>query len=268
MVITPDSQRPDAASTGAYPTLGTAPGWPLRRRAGYLHSSGRWEAPPASGPGLAVRWAALTGGSCCRAPPSRVRRPRPASVAALLLSAASTVPSMAWPRGDSDERPEVPSLRQRPDADVRRPRHVTAVRELPRGRPARPGRGFLPPARADLLVVPAGPAAGVPHGRGHLQPLRVLLLLLRLLGGAREAVRAVRRRPARPRQGLLRGRGRQQRRLPPAARARPAASGASASSRRRTSRRWPGPRASTRSASSSARRRAPRWPPTTARPTW
>ena len=69
--------------------------------------------------------------------------------------------------------------------------------------------------------MPASPAAGVPHGRGHLQPLRVLLLVLRLLGGAREAVRAVRRRPARPGRGLLRGRGRQQRRLPPAARARP-----------------------------------------------
>ena len=63
-------------------------------------------------------------------------------------------------------------------------------------------------------------------------------------------------------------RGGQQRRLPAAALRRRAASRCSASSRRPTSPRWPGPRGSAPRSSSSAPRPAPRWPPSTAGPTW
>ena len=75
--------------------------------------------------------------------------------------------------------------------------------------------------------------------------LRLLLVLQRLLGGAR---RALRRREAVERLGLgprlVRRRGRQQRRLPAAARRRARASAPSASSRPPTSPRWPWRRAS------------------------
>ena len=48
-------------------------------------------------------------------------------------------------------------------------------------------RDLLPAARADLHRVPPGAAARLHPGRGHLQPLRVLLLVQRLLGRARQA---------------------------------------------------------------------------------
>ena len=77
----------------------------------------------------------------------------------------------------------------RAHAHVRRPRDVAAVRELPGRGPARPGRGLLPAPRAGLRAVPARPAPGLHRGRGHLQRLRLLLLVLRLVGAAREGVR-------------------------------------------------------------------------------
>ena len=88
-----------------------------------------------------------------------------------------------------------------------------------RGGPARSGRGVLPPARADLLAcllvqLPAYLPARTSSATMRTSPRTPTL------GGAREAVRTVRRRPARPRRGLLRGRGLQQRRLPTPARAR------------------------------------------------
>ena len=50
-------------------------------------------------------------------------------------------------------------------------------------------RDVLPAACPDLRELPAGPAARVHPAGGHLLRLRVLLLLLRLLGGARPPVR-------------------------------------------------------------------------------
>ncbi len=94
------------------------------------------------------------------------------------------------------------------------------MRELPRGRPARPGRGLLPAARPDLRRVPSRPAARLPLGRGDLQPLRLLLVVQRLVGRSRQALRRRCRGEAGTRSRLLRRRGREQRRLPAAARRR------------------------------------------------
>src|SRR6266511_1078479 len=65
--------------------------------------------------------------------------------------------------------------------------------------------------------MPAGAATAVRSGRGDLLRLRVLLVVLGLLGGARQAVRRGDGRPARARPRLPRHRGGQQRRVPAAA---------------------------------------------------
>ncbi len=164
--------------------------------------------------------------------------------------------------------PPVPAVCGRADRDVRRPRHVAAVRELPGGRPARPRRDLLPAARAHLLAVPAGAAPGLHRRRGHLQPLRLLLVVQRLVGGPRRPLRRRRGRAAGAR-GPTRSWSRW-----PATTATcsstwwPGASGRSASSRRPTWPRRPWPRACPPRCCSSARRPGPRWPPSTARPTW
>ncbi len=87
---------------------------------------------------------------------------------------------------------------------------------------ARPGRDLLPAARADLRDVPAGPAAGLHRRGGHLQRLRLLLVVLRLVGRATPRTFVEDGgRPARAGRRLLHGRGGQQRRLPAAAQRRP-----------------------------------------------
>src|SRR4051794_7456185 len=52
---------------------------------------------------------------------------------------------------------DVPSLRLRARAHLRRPRRVAALRELPVGRRARPDGAVLPAPRTALLRVPARP---------------------------------------------------------------------------------------------------------------
>ena len=80
------------------------------------------------------------------------------------------------------------------------------------------GETFYPASRAGVPGVPARAAARVHPGRGHLQRLRVLLVVLRLLGRAREALRGASGRAARTGARLVRGGGGQQRRLPAPAR--------------------------------------------------
>ena len=114
----------------------------------------------------------------------------------------------------------VPLLRRAAAPHVRRPRHVAAVRELRAGRARQRDGAVLPAAREGLRELPARAARGVRHRRGHLQRVRVLLLVLGLLGRARPRVRgdgdrALRARPGQPGHG-----GREQRRLPAAPRRR------------------------------------------------
>ncbi len=73
---------------------------------------------------------------------------------------------------------------------------------------------LLSAARAAVRVVPARAAARVRVRGAHLLRLRLLLLVLRLLGGARQAVRRHDDRAARPDPGQPGDRGREQRRLP------------------------------------------------------
>src|SRR5207302_1259566 len=79
----------------------------------------------------------------------------------------------------------VPPLRRLPAGDLRRPRHVAALRELPQRRPARSGRAVLPATRSDLHGLPARPARGLRPRHGDLPRLRVLLVLFGQLGRAR-----------------------------------------------------------------------------------
>ena len=124
--------------------------------------------------------------------------------------------------GELHVRPAMPSLRGRADPHVRRPRHVAAVRELPRRRPARTdGETFYPLHVRVCDRVPAGAAAR------RTSPPRTSSATTRT--SRRTATRGSRTPPtsstapstrlgARP--GLVRGRGGQQRRLPAAARRR------------------------------------------------
>src|SRR6478672_1085446 len=95
------------------------------------------------------------------------------------------------------EQSSLPAVLDRAHAHVRGPRDVAPLRELPGRRPARRGGDLLPPARAGLSRVPAGAAARVHPGRGHLQRLRLLLVVLRLVGAARGEVRRPGRVPPR-----------------------------------------------------------------------
>ena len=62
---------------------------------------------------------------------------------------------------------------------------------------ARPTRDLLPAARPPVLVLPPRAVAGVRVGRGDLLRLRLLLVVLRFLGGPRQAVRRLHDRAAR-----------------------------------------------------------------------
>ena len=105
-------------------------------------------------------------------------------------------------------------------AQLPRPRRHAAVRAVPHRRGRRGAGAHLPAARAGVRPLPAGPDPAADHARGDLHRVRLLLLLLDLLGRARAAVRRRRGRAARAGPRLVRGRGRQQRRLPAAARRR------------------------------------------------
>jgi len=111
----------------------------------------------------------------------------------------------------------VPSVRRIRYPFIRRPRDVSAVRKLPPGRERRRARGVLPAERAAVRGLPAGPAPGVRVRRAYLLGLRVLFVLLRLLGRARQALRGRDDRRARADAGQPRHRGREQRRVPAAA---------------------------------------------------
>ena len=97
---------------------------------------------------------------------------------------------------------------------------------------------FYPLHVRHLHRMPAGAAAGVRARRGHLLRLRLFLVVLGFVGGARQALRRRDDRSARPRTGTPRRRGGQQRRLPAAALRRRRRSRCSASSRPPTSPRW------------------------------
>ena len=139
-----------------------------------------------------------------------------------------------------------------PDPYVRRPRHVAAVRELRARGPARRARIFYPLHVRLCDVMPARAASRVRARRGHLLRLRLLLVVLRLLGRAREAVRRGDDRAARPDAGQPGHRGRQQRRLPAAALRGRGHPGARRRAGRERGRGRPGPRASRPRSSSSA----------------
>ena len=114
--------------------------------------------------------------------------------------------------------PSLPTLRVAPHQDLRRSGHVTALRELPYRGAARHDGAVLPASCASLFVLPARATPRIHRCSRHLQRLRLLLVLQRLLGGARPPLR----RSCIERLGLdsefVRRRGSQQRRLPPAAR--------------------------------------------------
>src|SRR6266487_19887 len=99
-------------------------------------------------------------------------------------------------------------------APGRRPRHVAAVRALPARRPARRDGALLPAARARLRPLPARPAPAVRQPPGDLQRVRLLLLVLVLVGGARPPLLRADDRPVRARAAEPGGRAGQQRRLP------------------------------------------------------
>ncbi len=107
--------------------------------------------------------------------------------------------------------------------------------------PARLEGDVLPAPRAHLLRRACWSSCpAYLSGRGDLQPLRLLLLVLRLMGGARELFVDAGGGPARPGPELVRRRGRQQRRLPAPARRRPRHPLPRHRAGRATSPRWPG----------------------------
>ena len=111
----------------------------------------------------------------------------------------------------------MPPVRRGPDRDVRRPRDVTALRELRAARAAGRGRDLLPPARPSVLVLPPRAAPCLRVGRRDLLRLRVLLGVLRLMGRARKALRRRDDRPARAHSRQPGRRSREQRRVSPPA---------------------------------------------------
>ena len=77
------------------------------------------------------------------------------------------------------------SLVQCPAHDnLRRPRHVSAVRELSYGRPNQPDGAVLSAARAGLRRLLPGSVAGVREAGAHLHRVRVLLIVFDVLGRA------------------------------------------------------------------------------------
>ena len=132
----------------------------------------------------------------------------------------SQTESLAAPSVADAALPGVPLLRSPAAPHLRRPRHVAAVRELRAGRARQRDGGLLSAAREGLRALPAGAARGVRRRRGHLHGVRLLLVVLGLLGRARPRVRRDGDRALRPRAGQPRHGGREQRRLPAAARRR------------------------------------------------
>ena len=114
----------------------------------------------------------------------------------------------------------MPLLRSSAAPHLRRSRHVAAVRELRASRARQRDGAVLPAARQGLRALPARTARGVRVRRGHLHRVRVLLVVLGLVGRARPPLRRDGDRALRPRREQPRDGGREQRRLPAAARRR------------------------------------------------
>ena len=100
---------------------------------------------------------------------------------------------------------------------------------------------LLPAARAAVRGLPARAASRLRVRRAHLLRLRLLLLVLRLVGGARQAVRRGDDRAPRPDPGQPGHRGGQQRRLPAPALPGRGHPGARRRARRERGRGRPGP---------------------------
>src|SRR6266498_4867078 len=83
------------------------------------------------------------------------------------------------------QRAALPLLRRAAAPHFRRPRLLPAVRELPHRRRAQPHGALLPAARARLRALLPGAARAVRRAGGDLHRVRLLLVLLGLLGGAR-----------------------------------------------------------------------------------
>ena len=140
----------------------------------------------------------------------------------------------------------MPVLRRAPDRDLRRPRHVAALRELPHAGTS--STTWSPSTRctcASAGVLPRA-ARGVRAAEEIFTRVRLLLVLLDLwLEHARRYVEMIIERLGLG-EGQPRRRAREQRRLPAPALRRRTAFPCSASSRPRTSPRWRSRRASRR----------------------
>src|SRR4029077_1032762 len=79
-------------------------------------------------------------------------------------------------------------LRVALDPHVRRSWQVAALRELSLGGSARPDGAILSAPRVCLRRVLPRSAEGIREWRGDLHRIRVLLVILRLVAGAREAL--------------------------------------------------------------------------------
>ncbi len=98
----------------------------------------------------------------------------------------------------------------------RRPRHVAALRELPRGRPARSDGALLPAQRVGLREMLPRPTQRVRRAGGDLHRVRLLLVVLGIVAQARRGLRGDDHRAPRSRARQLRRRTGQQRRVPAA----------------------------------------------------
>src|SRR5690348_13940881 len=92
----------------------------------------------------------------------------------------------------------MPAVRRAANPYVRRSRDVSALRELRSRRQARRGRSFLSAARSPMRRLLAGAASRLCIWRAYLLRLRLLFVVLRLVGRAREAVRRGDDRPPEP----------------------------------------------------------------------
>src|SRR5512138_1284105 len=79
----------------------------------------------------------------------------------------------------------LPLLRAAAQPYVRRPRHVAAVSNAHRAAPAEPYGALLSAARLGVRALLSGAAGDVRRAGRHLFRLRLLLVVLRQLGGAR-----------------------------------------------------------------------------------
>ena len=112
----------------------------------------------------------------------------------------------------------MPVMRCTTRTGLRRPRHVTAVRGLPDGRPARRARDVLSAPRPRLRCLPPRPAASVRPAREIFSEYAYFSSYSDTWVEHARRLRRRCRRALRPRRVERRGRGGQQRRLPAAPR--------------------------------------------------